>query len=202
MRQRDVQLTYVTHLANDEANRKNPLQGNTFAPREPKGRGVVVPRAARQRQREAADAEHDQRRGHAQRPAFPGHARTGWSAQPLAASVARLACSRRRGSRRHRHARDHTDGRGAGTERARLPAQGACRQPRREGDVDRHQARRATRLAQVAHVGWITSGKTAETRDRRIATACDMLASGKRRACCFDRSGVYSKAFSAPVAAG
>jgi hypothetical protein len=28
-----------------------------------------------------------------------------------------------------------------------------------------------------------------------------MLASGKRRACCFDRSGIYSKAFSAPKAA-
>ena len=26
-----------------------------------------------------------------------------------------------------------------------------------------------------------------------IATACDMLASGKRRACCFDRSGMYSR---------
>jgi hypothetical protein len=48
---------------------------------------------------------------------------------------------------------------------------------------------------------WITSGKKAETRERRILTACDMLAAGKRRACCFDRSGIYSKAFSAPEAA-
>ncbi len=47
-------------------------------------------------------------------------------------------------------------------------------------------------------IHWITSGKKAETRSRRIATACDMLASGKRRACCFDRSGMYSKALGAP----
>jgi hypothetical protein len=50
-------------------------------------------------------------------------------------------------------------------------------------------------------IHWITSGKKAETRERRIRTACDMLAAGKRRACCFDRSGIYSKAFNAPTAA-
>jgi hypothetical protein len=48
---------------------------------------------------------------------------------------------------------------------------------------------------------WITSAKQPETRARRIRNACDMLASGKRRVCCFDRSGFYSKDFSAPVAA-
>ena len=37
---------------------------------------------------------------------------------------------------------------------------------------------------------------------RRIQNACDMLASGKRRVCCFDRSGIYSKGFRAPKAAG
>jgi hypothetical protein len=50
-------------------------------------------------------------------------------------------------------------------------------------------------------IHWVTSGKKAATRVRRIRTACDMLAAGKRRACCFDRSGIYSKAFSAPKAA-
>ena len=68
-----------------------------------------------------------------------------------------------------------------------------------------HQAARATwdDLTPVARrdwIHWITSGKKAETRERRIHTACDRLASGKRRACCFDRSGIYSKAFSAPKA--
>jgi hypothetical protein len=58
-----------------------------------------------------------------------------------------------------------------------------------------------TPVARRDWIHWITSGKKAETRERRIATACDMLASGKRRACCFDRSGMYSKAFSAPEAA-
>ena len=50
-------------------------------------------------------------------------------------------------------------------------------------------------------IHWITSAKKAETRERRITNACDMLASGKRRACCFDRSGIYSKALGAPKAA-
>lgn len=36
---------------------------------------------------------------------------------------------------------------------------------------------------------------------RRIANAMDMLAGGKRRVCCFDRSGFYSKGFGAPRAA-
>lgn len=50
---------------------------------------------------------------------------------------------------------------------------------------------------------WITSGKQAATRVKRLATACDMLAAGKRRACCFDRSGRYSAgSIGAPVAAG
>ncbi|WP_299344835.1 YdeI/OmpD-associated family protein [uncultured Pseudoxanthomonas sp.] len=50
-----------------------------------------------------------------------------------------------------------------------------------------------TPLARRDWIHWMTSGKKAETRVKRIATACDMLASGKRRACCFDRSGMYSK---------
>lgn len=49
---------------------------------------------------------------------------------------------------------------------------------------------------------WIGSARRAETRERRVAGACDMLASGKRRVCCFDRSGIYSGAFCAPEAAG
>ncbi|MFC5578260.1 YdeI/OmpD-associated family protein [Lysobacter niabensis] len=56
-----------------------------------------------------------------------------------------------------------------------------------------------TPVARRDWIHWITSGKQAETRARRIATACGMLASGKRRACCFDRSGIYSKGFSAPT---
>lgn len=48
---------------------------------------------------------------------------------------------------------------------------------------------------------WITSAKRPETRIKRIANACDMLASGKRRVCCFDRSGIYGKGLSAPKAA-
>jgi hypothetical protein len=50
-------------------------------------------------------------------------------------------------------------------------------------------------------IHWITSAKQPETRARRIVNASDMLGSGKRRVCCFDRSGIYSKGFSAPEAA-
>jgi hypothetical protein len=49
-------------------------------------------------------------------------------------------------------------------------------------------------------IHWITSAKQADTRARRVKNACSMLAAGKRRVCCFDRSGFYSKSFSAPKA--
>lgn len=38
------------------------------------------------------------------------------------------------------------------------------------------------------------------TRERRVHSACDTLVSGKKRVCCFDPSGVYSKALGAPQA--
>ena len=58
-----------------------------------------------------------------------------------------------------------------------------------------------TTLARVDWIHWMTSAKQPATRAKRIADACDMLASGKRRVCCFDPSGYYSKAFTAPEAA-
>lgn len=58
-----------------------------------------------------------------------------------------------------------------------------------------------TPIARRDWIHWITSAKRAETRARRVDSACDMLASGKRRVCCFDRSGVYSKGFAPPKAA-
>ncbi|WP_311239228.1 MULTISPECIES: YdeI/OmpD-associated family protein [unclassified Xanthomonas] len=56
-----------------------------------------------------------------------------------------------------------------------------------------------TAVARRDWIFWVTSGKKADTRIKRIATACDMLASGKRRACCFDRSGMYGKSLAAPT---
>lgn len=58
-----------------------------------------------------------------------------------------------------------------------------------------------TPVARRDWIHWITSAKKEETRAKRIVVACDKLASGKRRACCFDRSGMYSKSFCAPEAA-
>ena len=50
-------------------------------------------------------------------------------------------------------------------------------------------------------IHWMESAKQAETRSRRVATAIDMLAKGKRRPCCFDRSGMYSNTLECPVPA-
>jgi hypothetical protein len=57
-----------------------------------------------------------------------------------------------------------------------------------------------TPVARRDWIQWIVSGKQAETRARRIKSGCDMLAKGKRRPCCFDRSGMYAKSLSCPVA--
>ncbi len=59
-----------------------------------------------------------------------------------------------------------------------------------------------TAVARRDWIHWIGSGKKAETRLKRIDVTCDKLACGKRRACCFDRSGMYSKGnMGAPKAA-
>jgi hypothetical protein len=58
-----------------------------------------------------------------------------------------------------------------------------------------------TPIARRDWTHWITSAKRPETRARRIDNACEMLAAGKRRVCCFDRSGFYSKSFGSPEAA-
>jgi hypothetical protein len=50
-----------------------------------------------------------------------------------------------------------------------------------------------TPMARRDWIQWITA--------RRVDNACSMLAAGKRRVCCFDRSGFYSKSLSAPKAA-
>jgi hypothetical protein len=58
-----------------------------------------------------------------------------------------------------------------------------------------------TAIARRDWIQWITSAKLPETRARRIQSGCEMLAAGKRRVCCFDRSGFYSKGLGAPEAA-
>lgn len=55
-------------------------------------------------------------------------------------------------------------------------------------------------IARRDWIQWITSGKKAETRGIRIEKACDMLAKGKTRPCCFDRSGMYDGGQSCPLA--
>ncbi|MCA9322772.1 MAG: YdeI/OmpD-associated family protein, partial [Planctomycetes bacterium] len=55
-----------------------------------------------------------------------------------------------------------------------------------------------TTVARRDWIQWIVSAKRPETRARRVKNACSMLASGKRRVCCFDKSGIYSKGLGAP----
>lgn len=57
-----------------------------------------------------------------------------------------------------------------------------------------------TPVARRDWIQWINSAKREETRLKRIASACEMLAQGKRRPCCFDRSGMYAKNLACPVA--
>ncbi len=56
----------------------------------------------------------------------------------------------------------------------------------------------ATTVARRDWIAWMTSGKKAETRVKRLRAAIDMLEHGKKRVCCFDRSGMHGNNFSAP----
>lgn len=58
-----------------------------------------------------------------------------------------------------------------------------------------------TTIARIDWIHWIESAKQSKTRKSRVENACDMLAEGKERVCCFDQSGFYSKSLSAPKAA-
>ena len=55
-----------------------------------------------------------------------------------------------------------------------------------------------TTVARIDWIHWIESAKQAKTRLKRVADAGDMLASGKKRVCCFDPSGYYSKSLTPP----
>lgn len=58
-----------------------------------------------------------------------------------------------------------------------------------------------TTIARLDWIHWVESAKQAKTRQSRVESARDMLSSGKKRVCCFDQSGFYSKSLSAPQAA-
>lgn len=56
-----------------------------------------------------------------------------------------------------------------------------------------------TTIAQLDWIHWVESAKQPRTRAKRIADAAALLSDGEKRVCCFDTSGVYSKALSAPI---
>jgi len=57
-----------------------------------------------------------------------------------------------------------------------------------------------TPVARRDWIFWIVSGKKEETRLKRIEVALSKLSAGNRRPCCFDRSGMYDKSLSCPIA--
>jgi hypothetical protein len=57
-----------------------------------------------------------------------------------------------------------------------------------------------TALARRDWIYWITTGKKAETRLKRIEVAISKMTAGSKRPCCFDRSGMYDKSLSCPIA--
>ncbi len=81
----------------------------------------------------------------------------------------------------------------------RLPAD--LRKALAAAPVAKAQWASLTTVARRDWIQWLASAKKAETRERRLASTCSMLESGKRRVCCFDRSGMYSNALCAPEAA-
>lgn len=86
---------------------------------------------------------------------------------------------------------------------ARVELQAAAKDPEPRVPADlRHALSEATPEARATWKGvtpvarrdwvqWIESAKQESTRARRIVNACEMLTDGKRRPCCFDRSGMY-----------
>jgi hypothetical protein len=58
-----------------------------------------------------------------------------------------------------------------------------------------------TAMARRDWITWLGQGKQAVTRQIRLGKMMDMLSHGKRRVCCFDRSGMASKAFVCPTPA-
>lgn len=58
-----------------------------------------------------------------------------------------------------------------------------------------------TTIARLDWIHWIESARQAATRVKRVNDACAMLGAGKKRVCCFDQSGYYSKSLRAPRAA-
>ncbi len=58
-----------------------------------------------------------------------------------------------------------------------------------------------TTIARVDWIHWIESAKQAKTRQSRVVGACERLAAGRKRVCCFDPSGYYDGSLSAPTAA-
>ena len=67
-----------------------------------------------------------------------------------------------------------------------------------------HHAECATRLDSLDHIFGLRYSdliRISGFEFRHFSNACSMLAAGKRRVCCFDRSGFYAKSMSAPKAA-
>ena len=177
----------------------DPFQSETPpAGREREGRLLDLSDPAKECQCEAPVARPDAGGRHYQWRFVSIRARSGRPEKSLAQSGPEAERSRGRGGRGRRCARDHTGGQGTGTRSTRRSEKSSRGTPHTKA---RKLWSDITTNARRDWIHWITSAKQPETRARRIKNACSMLAAGKRRVCCFDRSGFYSKSMSAPKAA-
>lgn len=184
-------------VRNDHKRSKDPFQSNTLAAGsdcEERPLGLSYP--AKERQCKTPHAGHDDSEGHHQWLSLSSYARARRSTRPLAQGEQEDAQSRIRGRRRCRDVRDHVSWRET---RTRVPAD--LRKVLAAAPKAQALWSDITPIARRDWIHWITSAKLPETRARRIDNACWMLAAGKRRVCCFDRSGFYSKSFGSPKAA-
>lgn len=101
-----------------------------------------------------------------------------------------------KGSHRLRVTKAMRDAAGADAEDTAVEITRAGAEPETRVPMDLRKALAAAPLAQAMWsditpiarrdwILWLSTAKQPETRGRRIEKACDMLASGKRRVCCF-----------------
>ena len=164
--------------------------------RRPEGRRLDLSDTAQGSQCEAPLARHDVGRRHLQWLGLSSHARARRPRRPLAQSGPQVARSGGRRGGRRCLAGNRASGRGTGTQGAGRSAEGSRgRPPEGAGGMVGHHARRAQRLDPVDRLR--QAGRDALEADRQ----CLRYARQRQaRPCCFDRSGMYAKSLSCPVA--
>jgi len=138
---------------NDKERSEYPIQGKAPPARSDwQGRLLDIPDPAREGQREAPDAKHDDGGRHPQWPSLSSHARAGRPKKPLAQGEQKAARSRGRRRRRHGRAGDQVSGRRTRTQGSGRSAEDSRRRPEGAGVVVRDHSRCAQRLDPVDYL--------------------------------------------------